>query len=225
MTAQTLFALAATAAFPAVTAWRYARFALAPDAFDEAYSQALVMLLIAQIPLIILLAIFGAVAHVEGPAWRRVLIYVIAVVLFATVGGFAKLLWDADIGPTVAWAAAMQLVIIAVAGPQPEIARRRIDAIVWDSGNLLVVTPFVGIAAIVGAVALEPQLRRFAGWGDRGLEWSDAAWVGAAYFAMRTWSAIYVFTPAFDKRRKGFFQRAWLDKLTQPKSSGTSDGP
>ena len=60
------FALAANAALPAFTTYKYAQYALAPGAFDDAHSEALATLFIAQIPLCILGAVFAGVAYGRG---------------------------------------------------------------------------------------------------------------------------------------------------------------
>ena len=196
-----LFAIVGNAIMPAYTAWRYAEYALAPGNFDEAYSEALATLIIAQIPLALLGGAFAGVSYIEGPAWRRVLVYLIVIALVGAISGLAKLVWDTTMGPIVGWAIVMQLTILVLAGPQPDLARARIDAVTHDAVNLIVVTPFVGLAAI-GAVLAAHQ---FLGW-QHGLALTDIAWIGATYFALRTWSAVYVYTPAFAARRKGFFE-------------------
>lgn len=220
MSPATLFALAANAALPAVTAYKYAEFALAPDRYDDEYSLALATLMIAQIPLVLLGAAFAGVSYIEGPAWRRVLVYAIVVAVIGAVSGLAKMVWQTELGLVIGWAIAMQLVIIALAGPQPEIARARIDAMSSDAANLTILAPFAGLIAALAAVALQPHLAKLSDWKTFTFEWSDLAWIGAAYFAMRTWSAIYVFTPAFEARRKGCFQRAWIERLVTPSPKG-----
>ena len=222
MSPGTLVALAANAAMPAVTAYKYAQFALVPGQYDDDYAMALATLMIAQIPLCILGGAFSGISYIEGPAWRRVLIYVIVVAFIGTIGGFAKMAWETDLGPIIGWAVAMQIVIIALAGPQPELACARIDAVSWDAVNLTILAPFAGLIAIAAAIALQPHLASLSDWKTFAFEWSDVAWVGAAYFALRTWSAIYVFTPAFEARRKGYFQRAWIEWLVKPSPKGES---
>lgn len=210
-----LFAVVGNAIMPAYTAWRYAKFALAPERFDDAYSFGLATLAIAQIPLCLLGAAFAGVSYIEGPAWRRVLVYVIVVAIIGAASGMAKLVWDTELGPIVGWAIVMQLAIIAFAGPQPDLARARIDAITHDAVNLLILTPFAGLVAIGLVLAARDLLD----WkNDLGL--TGIAWIGAAYFALRTWSAVYAFMPAFETRRKGFFQRAWIEKLVTPSPKG-----
>lgn len=210
-----LFAVVGNAIMPAYTAWRYAQFALDPSRFDEAYSSGLWALAIAQIPLCLLGAAFAGVSYIEGPAWRRVLVYVVVVGIVGVASGMAHLVWDAELGPIVGWAIVMQLAIIAFAGPQPDLACARIDAITHDAVNLLIMTPFAGLIAIGIVFAAQDLLS----WkNDLGL--TDIAWIGAAYFVLRAWSAVYAFTPAFEARRKGFFQRAWIEKLVTPNPKG-----
>ncbi len=83
-TAPAWLAHAGSAALPAYTAYKYAQFAHSPGWYDDAWSFALVTLFIAQIPVIMLGAVFAGVSYIEGPAWRRVLVYVI---LVAIIGG------------------------------------------------------------------------------------------------------------------------------------------
>lgn len=210
-----LFAIVGNAIMPAYTAWRYAAYALAPGDFDEAYSEALATLMIAQIPLALLGGAFAGVSYIEGPAWRRALVYLVVIAFVGVISGMAKLAWDTTMGPIIGWAIVMQLTILVFAGPQPDLARARIDAVAHDAVNLLVLTPFVGLAAI-GAVLAAHQ---FLGW-QHGLALTDIAWIGTTYFALRTWSAVYVYTPAFDSRRLGFFQRAWIENLLKRTPKG-----
>ena len=218
-TGSTWFALLANIALPAYAAFKYAQFALAPQDFSEEYAQALVTLLIAQIPLVILGAVFAGVSYIEGPAWRRVLIYAIVVAIIAVIGGFAKLAFDTEMGPIIAWALAMQILLLVFVGPQKDLAHARIEAVTGDAANLTVIMPFAGLIAIVAAVAGQPYGSRFFEWRSVELEWSDSAWIGAAYFALRAWSAAYVYTPWFERRRKGYFERPWIDWLFKKRSS------
>jgi hypothetical protein len=215
-----LAALVANAAMPAYTAYRYVTFALAPDGFSDDYSLSLAALMIAQLPLCLLGGVFSGVSYIEGPAWRRVLVYVVVVAVFGLATGLAKLAWDSDMGPILAWAVAMQLLIIAVAGPQPALARARIDAVAGDAVNLTILTPFVALVLGIAAVALQPAIARRLEWRPFAFEWSDLAWICAAYFALRAWSAAYVFTPSFEARRKGFFERPWIEALLKPSRKG-----
>jgi hypothetical protein len=207
-----LFALLASAAMPAYTAYKYLAYAHAPGEFDDAYPEALVTLFIAQLPLCILAAVFAAVSHLDGPMWRRVLVFVITVSLIAAVSGFWKLAFDSEMGPIVGWAIVMQLVIIATAGPQPALAAARIDAVAFDSANLFILAVFAILIGCAVSLALLVYTRGPDGVSRIEYQWSDLAWIVGGYFACRAWSAIYVFTPAFEARGKGFFQRPWLDR-------------
>ena len=199
------------AAMPAYTAYRYVAYARAPGEFDEAYAEALATLFIAQLPLCILAALFAGVSYIEGPTWRRVLVYVIVVAIVGAVSGLWKLAFDSQMGPIIGWAIVMQLVIIAVAGPQPDLARSRIEATASDSMNLFILAVFAILSGCAVALALLVNTRGSDGVSRIELEWSDLAWIIGGYFALRAWSAVYVFTPAFEVRRKGFFQRTWID--------------
>ena len=210
----------ANAAMPAYTAYRYVQFALAPGEFGDDYSLSLAALMIAQLPLCLLGGAFAGVSYIDGPGWRRVLVYVVVVAVFGLATGLAKLAWDTEMGPILAWAVAMQLLIIAVAGPQPALARVRIDAVTGDAVNLTILTPFVALVLGIAAVALQPAITRRLEWRSVSFEWSDLAWICAAYFALRAWSAAYAFTPGFEARRKGFFQRRWIEALVKPAPKG-----
>ena len=150
----TWFAMFSNAAMPAYTVFKYAQYALMPEAFGDEYGQALLALYGAQFPLCLLGAIFAGVSYIEGPGWRRVLVYAVFVVVVAGLSGFAKLAWDTDLGPIIAWAIAMQLVILMFVGSQPELALARIDAITHDAVNLILLATFGGL--IVIAVAPRP---------------------------------------------------------------------
>jgi hypothetical protein len=206
------FALAGSAALPAYTAYKYAQFAQSPGWYDDEWSFALVALFIAQIPVILLGAVFAGVSYIEGPAWRRVLVYVIVVAIVGAVSGMAKLALDSELGPILAWAVALQVVNLMFAGPQPALARARIDAATNDAVNLYILCVFGGAVAAVGALAIDQYTRNTAHAITFAL--SDLAWVGAVYFALRAWSGAYVHTAAFEARGKGYFQRPWIDWLT-----------
>lgn len=217
----TLFALAGSAALPACTAWKYAQFAQAPGWFDDDWALALVALFIAQLPLALLGTVFAGVSYLPGPTWRRVLIYAALVAVLGIVSGFAKFAFDSVIGPILAWAIALQLAILAFAGPQPELALRRIEATVNDSVNLFLLSIFGGLLAIIGAVVLEQYTRGTARHVT--FEWSDTAWIGAAYFALRAWSGAYVHTAWFAARGKGYFERPWIEAVLRPRNRAGVD--
>ena len=222
----TWFGLLANAAMPAYTTYKYLVYAHAPGEFDDAYADALFTLFIAQIPMCILAAVFAAVSQVDGPMWRRVLVFVITVAIIAAIGGFWKLAFDSQMGPILGWAIVMQLMIIAVAGPQPALAGARIDAVAYDSANLFLLAVFAILIGCAVALAFLINTRGPDGVSRIEFQWSDAAWIVGGYFACRTWSALYVFTPAFEARGKGFFQRPWIDwvilRLGKPRQYGDS---
>lgn len=210
------FALAGSAALPAYTAYKYAQFAHAPGWYDDQWSFALATLFIAQIPVIMLGAVFAGVSYLEGPAWRRVLVYVIVVAIIGAASGMVTLAFDAEFGPILAWAAALQVVNLMFAGPQPALGRARIDAVTNDAANLYILCVYGGVVATVGALAIDQHARNTAQ--AITFESSDLAWVGAVYFALRAWSGAYVHTAAFEARGKGYFQRPWIEWLTTKRS-------
>jgi len=214
--AGTAFAILFNTVPTAYTAFRYARFAFAPGDFDDTHAEALATLFIAQFPLAFLGAAFAGAMYIEGPAWQRVVAYVVVVALAGVVSGFALSEWTGDLGVIVAWGAAMQVAILVTAGPQPALARARIDAVVNDAANLLILSVIVGLIATAAALLF----RQYAGtdfgdWRRFEFEISDLAWVGAAFFAARTWSGAYAFTGAFEARRKGYFERPWIERVVR----------
>ena len=211
----TLFAMLANAVMPAYTVFKHVQLALDPGAFDEEFASSLVVLFLAQIPVALLMTVFAGVSTIEGPAWRRVFIYVVVVAIIAAVGGFWRLAFDNEFGPILAWALGMQLVTLMFAGAQPDLAQARIQAVADDIATMFVLTIFGGLIAIIGAVALVPYVNRVLEWRTITLEWSDVAWIGAFYFALRAWSGVYVYAAAFGVRRKGFFQRPWIDRIAR----------
>ncbi len=210
MSPANLFALVGSAALPALAAIRYLQFARAPSSYDDDYSLSLVALFIAQIPLGLLAAAFVGVSYIEGPAPRRVLIYLAAIVVIGVASGLARLAFDSDIGPIIGWAIAMNVAVLLFAGPIPPLARARIEAVAEDAVNLTILAPFVALIVGIAAVAWRPHA-----W-----EWSSLAWFGALYFALRAWSAAYAYTAAFEVRKKGFFQRPWIERLVRPARKG-----
>ena len=210
------FALLANVALPLIASLAYARFALTPERFDDAYPEHLAALFIAQFPLALLGAAFAGVSYIEGPAWRRVLIYLVVIAIVAAVGGFWRFALDSEMGPILAWAIAMQLVILVFVGSQPDLACARIEAATEDAVNLSILTVWIGLPLIVAAMLLAGFANRHMAWRIISLEMSDIAWIGALYFALRAWSAAYVYLPAFEARgRKGYFTRPWIEKTVR----------
>jgi hypothetical protein len=119
----TWFALLSNGAMPAFTAFKYAQFALAPGQYDDDRALSLAALFIAQFPLCLLGAAFSGVSYIEGPAWKRVLVYVVVVSVIGGLSGLATFAYETELGPIIGWAVAMQLVILMFAGPQPALAR------------------------------------------------------------------------------------------------------
>lgn len=218
MSPSTAFAVVANATMPGYTAWKYAAYALWPEQFDDAYSEGLATLAIAQVPVALLGGVFAGVSDIDGPGWRRALIYVIVVAIVGVVGGFGRLLWDSNMAAILGWTIAMQLLIVGFAGPQPELARARIHAVTEDGANLLVLAAFGGVFGAFALLALFSLLER-----PNPLELTDMAWIGAAYFALRAWSAVYAFTPWFEQRRQGFFDREWIRSIVTPAKKESPD--
>lgn len=206
----TWFALLSNAALPAFAAFKYAQFALAPSQYDDDYWFLLAVLFIAQFPLGLLGAAFSGVSYIEGPSWRRVLIYLAVVAVVGGLSGMASLAFEPRIGPIIVGAVAMQLVLLMFVGSQPALACARIDAVTRDAVNLTILAVWGGLGAIACALLFQHFAGGIRAWQTIAFEWSDLAWVGAVYFALRAWSAAYVYTSAFEARRKGYFQRPWI---------------
>jgi hypothetical protein len=208
-------ALLFNAVLPLITAVRYAQYALAPARYGDDTGLSLAALFIAQFPLCLLGAVFAGVSYVEGPTWRRVAIYLGVIAFVGALSGMARLALDSELGPIIAWAVAMQLVLLIFVGPQPELGRARIDAATGDAVNLSILAVFFGLLAIVGALVIQHFAGNLTQWEEITFEWTDLAFVGALYFVLRAWSAAYVYTPAFEQRRKGYFQRPWIEWLVR----------
>lgn len=225
MTPSTWFALLASAALPALTAFKYAQYAWAPEWRDD-YGLSLLVLYIAQFPVTLLGAAFAGASYIEGPAWRRAMVYIVAVAVVGTLTGLAKVVIESDMAPIVGWAIVLQLAMLMFVGPQPALALARIDAITTDAVNLTVLAAYVGFVAIAAGIGyLELTGGIHAARHPIELTWTDLAWLGAIYFALRAWSAVYVYTPAFERRRKGWFERPWIDRAARLwKPSPTREG-
>lgn len=211
------------AALPAFTAFKYGHFAYAPAGYDDEYSWSLITLFIAQFPLALLGAAFAGVSYIEGSTWRRVLVYLAIVAFFGVLSGLAKFAIDTELGPILAWAITLQLVLLMFVGPQPTLAIARIEAVTTDAVNVSILTVWGGLVAIVVALVFEQYAGNLRDWQPIRFEWSDVAWIGAVYFVLRAWSAAYVYTPAFEARGKGYFQRPWIEWLLRKRPLAESD--
>ena len=215
MTRSTWFALLVSAAFPALTAFKYAQYAWAPEWRDD-YGLSLLVLYVAQFPVTLLGAAFAGASYIEGPGWRRALVYVVAVAIVGALTGLAKIVIESDMAPIVGWAIVLQLTMLMFVGPQPALALARIDAVTTDAVNLTVLAAYVCLLAIAAGIGyLELTGGIHAAQHPIELTWADLAWLGAIYFALRTWSAVHVYTPAFELRRKGYFERPWIDRAAR----------
>jgi hypothetical protein len=85
-----------------------------------------------------------------------------------------------------------------------------------DAVHLTVLAAYVGLLAIAAGIAfLEITGGINAAHHPIDLAWTDLAWVGAIYFALRAWSVAYSTTPAFEARRKGYFDRPWIERAAR----------
>ncbi|MEO8484806.1 MAG: hypothetical protein ABI585_00570 [Betaproteobacteria bacterium] len=225
MTPSSWIALALNIALPAYTAFRYAQYAWDPGWYDDDYGLALLTLYAAQFPVTFLGGVFAGVSYIEGPSWRRVLVYVVVVALVGGLSGLVKVVAESDLAPIVGWAIALQVVMLMFVGSQPALALARIEAVTTDAVNLTVLAAYVALLAIAAGIALlELTGGIHAAHHPINVTWTDLAWIGAFYFALRAWSVAYAFTPAFEVRRKGFFDRPWIDRaarLWKVRPSGT----
>jgi hypothetical protein len=215
MTPATWIALLLNAGLPAFTAFTYAQYAWAPDWRDD-YGLSLLLLYVAQFPVTLLGGVFAGVSYIEGPGWRRVLIYVVVVAIFGGLTGLAKVVYETDMAAIVGWAIALQVTLLMFVGSQPPLALARIEAVTTDAVHLTVLAAFAGFLAIaVGIAWLDFTGGLHAAHHPIEVTWTDLAWIGALYFALRAWSAAYVFTPAFEVRRQGTFDRPWIDRAVR----------
>ena len=74
---------------------------------------------------------------------------------------------------------------------------------------------YAQFALAPGALVLQDYARGKGEWHDLEFELSDLAWIGAMYFVLRAWSGAHAYLPAFDVRRKGYFQRPWIESVTR----------
>lgn len=209
-------ALALNVALPAYTAWRYASYAWNPAWVDDSQSEALVTLYLAQFPVTLLGGAFAGASYIEGPAWRRVGIYLAVVALVAVLSGAARWILDTDLAPIVGWAIVLQVAMLVFVGSQRALALARIDAVTTDAVHLTVLSAYAAIVAAAAGIAfLELTGGIHAERHPIALAWTDLAWIGALYFALRAFSVAYVYTPAFEARRKGWFDRPWIDRVVR----------
>lgn len=216
MTPSTWIALALNVGLPVFTAFKYAQYAWSPGWYDDDYGLSLLLLYVAQFPVTLLGGVFAGVSYIEGPGWRRVLVYVVVVAILGGVTGLAKVIYETDIAAIVGWAIALQIVLLMFVGPQPALALARIEGVTTDAVNLTVLAAFASFLAIAAGIALLDFTGGIhAAHHPIEVTWTDLAWIGALYFALRAWSAAYVFTPAFEVRRKGYFDRPWIDRVVR----------
>ncbi|MBK6395799.1 MAG: hypothetical protein IPF73_14840 [Betaproteobacteria bacterium] len=215
MTRSTWFALLVSAAFPALTAFKYAQYAWAPEWRDD-YGLSLLVLYVAQFPVTLLGAAFAECELHRRSGWRRALVYVVAVAIVVALTGLAKIVIPGRRWRRSSGGRSLQLTMLMFVGPQPALALARIDAVTTDAVNLTVLAAYVCLLAIAAGIGyLELTGGIHAAQHPIELTWADLAWLGAIYFALRTWSAVHVYTPAFELRRKGYFERPWIDRAAR----------
>jgi hypothetical protein len=200
--------MALAAALPAATALAYAGYALVPERYPESFRLWAALLLVAEMPLCLLGAVFAGAAAIPGTA-RRVGVYLVVVALLVGAGGLWELLEDDQMGPLLAWAALGHVVGLLWLGPDAELAVARADAIATDAATLV---PLTGWLLVISAVAILV----WAWASDIPAErapWGQLAWVGALHFALRAWSGAFAHGAAFAASRRGLLDRPWIDRL------------
>lgn len=196
------------AALPLATALAYAGFALIPERYPEAFPMWASLVLLAEMPLCLLGAVFAGAAAIPGAA-RRVGVYLVVAVVLAGVGGLWELINDDQMGPVLAWAALGHVVGLIWLGPDAELAVARADAIASDAATLVPLTGWVlALAAVLILVWSEAS-----GIGAERAPWVQLAWVGALHFALRAWSGAHANGTAFAASRRGLLDRPWIDRL------------
>jgi hypothetical protein len=209
----------ASAFMPAAAAVVYGLAALYPDHVSERAGLALATYFLSQLPLALLSGAFSGAMYLDGPAIRRVLIY-LAVVGVAAGAGWAVMKSTASVfAPAVGGAVATQTFSLFFLGKDAARARRRVSAVAEDGVHLIILACWsIAAALILGVVLRKYAAGALAALGID-LRLSDVAWVVAAYFALRAVSAGYVHTAAFARRGKGLFDRPWIRWLVEKRRS------
>ena len=206
-------------AFPLATAIAFALYALEPGLLPAESGQWGALLLLAEIPLCLLGAVFAGVAAIPGPAWRRMAIYLVALGLLIVATGWWEIVKDDSMGPLLGWAVASHLLSLIWLGPNPELAAARADAIGSDAASMI---PLTGWSLVLAAAAIVAYTQIFTGDFEHG-PWNQLAWVGAAHFAIRARSIVHAYSRSFDVTRKAYLDRPWVHRLTsKPASSEAS---
>lgn len=198
--------LAAT--LPLATALAYAGYALVPERYPESFPTWAAMVLLAEMPLCLLGAVFAGAAAIPGAA-RRVGVYLVLAALLVGLGGLWEMFNDDQMGPLLAWAALGHVVGLIWLGPDPDVAVARADAIAADAATLVPLTGWILVlaaAAILGWSAANGIPAERAPWGQ-------LAWVGALHFALRAWSGAHAYGAAFAASRRGLLDQRWIDRL------------
>jgi len=200
---------------PAAAAIVYGFAALHPERVSEQWGLTLATYFLSQLPLTFLSGAFSGAMYIDGPAVRRVLIY-LAVVGVAVGVGWAAMKSAASVfAPAVGGAVATQTFSLLFLGRDPARARRRVGAVAEDSVNLIILTCWaIAASLILGVIVSKYAASTLASLGIE-LRLSDVAWVVAAYFVLRAVSAGYVHTAAFARRGKGLFDRPWVNWLVR----------
>jgi hypothetical protein len=210
-----LLSAGASALLPAAAAVVYGFAALHPERVSEQLGLALAAYFLSQLPLTLVSAAFSAAMYIDGPAVRRVLIY-LAVVGVAVGLGWAAMKSAASVfAPAVGSAVATQTFSLLFLGRDAARARRRVSAVAEDSVNLIILACWaIAASLILGVIVSKYAAGTLASLGIE-LRLSDVAWVVAAYFVLRGVSAGYVHTTAFARSGKGLFDRPWINWLVR----------
>ena len=205
----------AAALMPAAAAAVYVFSALHPERVSDRAGLALATFFLSQLPLTLISGAFVGAMDLDGPAIRRVLVYLAVVGVAAGAGWIAMKSTASAFAPAVCGAVAVQTFSLLFLGKDAGRARRRVSAVAEDGVNLIILTGWAIAAALVlGVLATKYAAGALASVGID-LRLSDIAWVIAAYFALRAASAGYVHTAAFARRGKGLFDRPWINWLVR----------
>ncbi|HEY6051049.1 MAG TPA: hypothetical protein VIZ58_07355, partial [Thermoanaerobaculia bacterium] len=176
----------ASALMPAAAAAVYALAALHPERVSDRAGLALATFFLSQLPLTLISGAFVGAMYLDGPAVRRVLIYLAVVGVAVGVGWIAMKSTASAFAPAVCGAVAAQTFSLLFLGKDAGTARRRVSAVAEDGVNLIILTFWAIAAALVlGVVASKYAAGALARVGME-LRLSDVAWVIAAYFALRS---------------------------------------
>lgn len=205
----------AAALMPAAAAAVYALAALHPERVSDRAGLALATFFLSQLPLTLISGAFVGAMYLDGPAVRRILVYLAVVGVAVAVGWIAMKSTASAFAPAVCGAVATQTFSLLFLGKDAARARQRVSAVAEDGVNLIILACWAIAAALVLGVVATKYAAGALAYAGIELRLSDIAWVVAGYFGLRAVSAGYVHTAAFARRGKGLFDCPWINWLVR----------